>query len=147
MAKKINFWEKKNLQELNKHEWESLCDRCGKCCLIKLEDIDTGEIELTNISCKLLCTKTCKCLKYKSRKKVVEDCIKLTYHNLIDLKWMPKTCSYVLISQGKKLPSWHHLISGDYNSVHTSGNSVLGKTVKENKNLNLEDHIVDKFND
>ena len=146
MPKKLlknKFWKNKQLAELSKDEWEALCDRCGKCCLLKLEDIDTGKIEITNISCKLLCTKTCSCKEYKSRKLIVDDCIELTYKNVLDLDWMPKTCAYLLIAQGKNLPSWHHLISGDHNAVHTSGNSVLGNTVEENDNLNLEEYIID----
>ena len=86
------FWKNKKLYELTQKEWESLCDGCGKCCLIKLEDQDTGNIEYTNVACKLLSPKTCKCLKYEQRHKIVDDCVKLSYKNINKIKWMPKTC-------------------------------------------------------
>ncbi|PPR80067.1 MAG: hypothetical protein CFH01_00052, partial [Alphaproteobacteria bacterium MarineAlpha2_Bin1] len=135
---KKKFWKKKKLEELNKDEWEALCDGCGKCCLIKLEDEKTGDIEYTNVACKLLSLKKCTCLKYKQRHKIVDDCVKLNYQNINKIKWMPKTCAYKLISEGKDLPKWHHLISGNNKSVHYSGNSVKGKIIRENESIELE---------
>lgn len=97
---------------MNSSEWEALCDKCGKCCVIKLEDYDTKEIHYTNISCKLLCEKTAVCKDYENRKSIVPDCKILTPRNLKNLKWMPKTCAYKLLNDGKSLPLWHPLISG-----------------------------------
>ena len=137
------FWEKKKLHQLSKGEWEALCDGCGKCCLLKLEDEDTGKIEYTNIACKLLSKKNCRCLKYDERQNLVKDCIKLNYKNIDKIKWMPKSCAYKVLLEGKKLPKWHYLISGDYNTIHETGNSVRGKIIKENNSIDIEDHIVD----
>ncbi len=139
---KKKFWKNKKLYELTQKEWESLCDSCGKCCLIKLEDQDTGNIEYTNVACKLLSLKTCKCLKYEQRHKIVDDCVKLSYKNINKIKWMPKTCAYKLVFEGKDLPDWHHLVSGSNKSIHKSGNSVKGKITRENNSLNLEEYIV-----
>ncbi len=137
------FWEKKKLHQLSKGEWEALCDGCGKCCLLKLEDDDTGKIEYTNIACKLLSKKNCRCLKYDERQNFVKDCIKLNYKNIDKIKWMPKSCAYKVLLEGKKLPKWHYLVSGDYNTIHETGNSVRGKIIKENNSIDIEDHIVD----
>ncbi|MBL42892.1 MAG: hypothetical protein CMM49_09575 [Rhodospirillaceae bacterium] len=139
---KKNFWKKKKLDELTKDEWEALCDGCGKCCLIKLEDEDTGKIEFTNVACKLLSLKNNKCLKYEQRHKIVHDCVKLSYQNIDKIKWMPKTCAYKLVSKGENLPEWHHLVSGNIKSVHHSGKSVRGKVIRENDSIELEKYIV-----
>ena len=130
---KKEFWKKKKLNELSKEEWEALCDRCGKCCVIKLEDIDTSKIHYTNISCKLLCTKTAKCKNYISRKNIVNDCIVLAYNNLELLHWMPKTCSYKLIYEGKDLPSWHYLIHGNFDKMIKKKKSVHNRVINEKK--------------
>ena len=140
---KKNFWEKKKLNELSLNEWESLCDGCGKCCLLKLEDEETGKIEFTNVGCKLLSSDNCKCIKYDKRHKIVDDCIKLEYKNINKIKWLPNSCSYKLLYEGKKLPDWHHLITNDHNTIHTTGNSIQGKFVSENENLDLEDYIIE----
>ena len=95
------FWETKTLVDMTESEWESLCDKCGKCCVIKLEDYDNKEIHYTNVSCKLLCEKTASCLDYNNRKSLVKDCIILSVENLKDLKWMPDTCAYKLLDEGK----------------------------------------------
>ena len=128
-----NFWETKNLIDMNKNEWESLCDKCGKCCVIKLEDFDTQEVHYTNVSCKLLCEKTASCKDYKNRKSIVSDCIILSPDNLKDLKWMPETCAYKLLNEGKKLPYWHPLLSGNDKEIVNSGNSVKNRVTNENK--------------
>ena len=125
------FWEEKALTELNPQEWESLCDGCGKCCLLKLEDEDTGDIAYTRLHCTLLDAGTCRCTDYENRKAKVPDCVILTPKSVSELKWMPRTCSYRLIHEGKPLPDWHHLISGDRDTVHKTGNSIRGKTVSE----------------
>jgi uncharacterized cysteine cluster protein YcgN (CxxCxxCC family) len=139
------FWKTKTLHEMNPQEWESLCDGCGKCCLLKLEDEDTGEIAYTKLHCKLLDGTTCKCTNYVNRKSIVEDCVKLTPAGIEEIKWMPKTCAYRLVMDGKDLPDWHYLVCGDRERVHTTGNSVRGKTVSEDTVFedDMEDWIVE----
>ena len=131
MEKNVRFWEEKSLAELSQEEWESLCDGCGKCCLIKLENADSKEILYTDIACKLLDCETCRCMNYPKRKEIVPDCVILNPDNLEQLPWMPDTCAYRLIYEGKPLPQWHPLISGDSDSVHQAGVSVRGKVVRE----------------
>ena len=140
---KKKFWNIKKLNQFTKKEWEALCDGCGKCCLLKIEDEETGKVEFTNVSCKLLSNKSCQCKKYEKRHIFVDDCIKLDHKNIKKIKWMPKTCSYRLIYEGKNLPEWHHLISNDLQTIHNTGNSVKGKTIRENKKINIEDYIID----
>ena len=137
------FWETKNLIDMNDNEWESLCDKCGKCCVIKLEDFDTQEVHYTNVSCKLLCEKSASCKDYENRKSIVPDCIILSPDNLKDLKWMPKTCAYKLLNEGKNLPYWHPLLSGNDKEIVNSGNSVKNRVTNENeiKIKNLPDYI------
>ena len=127
----MRFWEEKSLAELSHEEWESLCDGCGKCCLIKLENADSKEILYTDIACKLLDCETCRCMNYPKRKEIVPDCVILRPDNLEQLPWMPDTCAYRLIYEGKPLFDWHPLISGDSDSTHEAGVSVKGKVVKE----------------
>ena len=138
-----NFWERKNLIDMNENEWESLCDKCGKCCVIKLEDFDTQEVHYTNVSCKLLCEKSASCKDYENRKSIVPDCIILSPDNLKDLKWMPKTCAYKLLNEGKNLPYWHPLLSGNDKEIVNSGNSVKNRVTNENeiKIKDLPDYI------
>jgi uncharacterized cysteine cluster protein YcgN (CxxCxxCC family) len=137
------FWETKNLIDMNENEWESLCDKCGKCCVIKLEDFDTQEVHYTNVSCKLLCEKSASCMDYENRKSIVPDCIILSPDNLKDLKWMPETCAYKLLNEGKNLPYWHPLLSGNDKEIVNSGNSVKNRVTNENeiKIKNLPDYI------
>ena len=118
---------------MNENEWESLCDKCGKCCVIKLEDFDTQEVHYTNVSCKLLCEKSASCKDYENRKSIVPDCIILSPDNLKDLKWMPETCAYKLLNEGKNLPYWHPLLSGNDKEIVNSGNSVQNRVTNENK--------------
>ena len=127
------FWETKNLIDMNENEWESLCDKCGKCCVIKLEDFDTQQVHYTNVSCKLLCEKSASCKDYENRKSIVPDCIILSPDNLKDLKWMPETCAYKLLNEGKNLPYWHPLLSGNDKEIVNSGNSVKNRVTNENK--------------
>ena len=137
------FWETKKLSDMNEIEWESLCDKCGKCCVIKLEDFDTQEVHYTNVSCKLLCEKSASCKDYENRKSIVPDCIILSPDNLKDLKWMPETCAYKLLNEGKNLPYWHPLLSGNDKEIVNSGNSVKNRVTNENeiKIKNLPDYI------
>lgn len=125
------FWRHKRLEQMTVPEWESLCDGCGLCCLIRLEDEDTGEIVPTRVHCKLFDSDRCTCTDYANRKKHVPDCIKLTPHNIDNLPWMPFSCAYRRINEGRELPSWHPLITGDPESVHAAGVSVRGQTVSE----------------
>ena len=123
------FWESKSLEELNSDEWESLCDRGGACCLLRIEDADTAEIRATSISCQYLDTVSCTCLVYEGRQEADPDCIKLSPKNIPEIMWLPDTCAYRLISEGKKLKYWHPLLSGDPESVHRAGVSVRDKVV------------------
>ena len=112
MSNNKHFWETKSLNQMTKFEWESLCDGCGKCCLHKLEDIDTGEISISNVSCSFLDETSCRCKDYNNRQENVADCIQLDLKNLKTLQLLPSTCAYRLIDEGKSLYDWHHLISG-----------------------------------
>lgn len=136
------FWREKRLEEMNPAEWESLCDGCGKCCLNKLEDIDTGELAYTNVACRLLDLGTCRCTRYPERSRLVPDCVTLTPDNIAGLRWMPSTCAYRLLAEGKELPYWHPLVSGDPDSVHRAGISVRGRAISERRAGPLEHHIL-----
>jgi uncharacterized cysteine cluster protein YcgN (CxxCxxCC family) len=125
------FWRYKSLQQMTVPEWESLCDGCGLCCLIRFEDEESGQIIPTRVSCKLFDTQACRCSDYENRRASVPDCIKLTPYNIEGLEWMPPSCAYRRLYEGKDLPSWHPLITGDPESVHRAGVSVRGQTVSE----------------
>ncbi len=133
------FWRSKRLEEMSPAEWESLCDGCGLCCLIRLEDEDTGEILATRVHCRLFDAGTCRCTGYAGRKAVVPDCIKLTPGNIEALSWMPKSCAYKRVHEGRGLADWHPLVSGDPESVHRAGVSVRGRTVSETALEEAED--------
>ena len=145
MDQSQQYWKTKTLRGLNSEEWESLCDGCGKCCLNKLEDEDNGDLLFTNISCRLLDSQNCACTNYKNRKSIVPHCSKLTPKKVFSFQWLPKTCAYRLIANGDDLPDWHHLVCGDRERVHLSGNSVRGKVVSEDdiEEEELEDYVVD----
>jgi uncharacterized protein len=127
------FWETKTLAELSRDEWEALCDGCGLCCLHKLEDVETGRIHYTDVACRLFEPQRCRCRSYAERHRLVRDCIRLSPTDPETLKWMPTTCAYRLRHEGKPLPSWHPLVSGDPESVHRAGVSVRGRTVPEQR--------------
>ena len=135
------FWETKTLAEMSAEEWESLCDGCGRCCLIRFEDEDTGEVVPTRVACRLLDGDTCQCTRYRHRKRYVPDCIKLTPQNVGELKWMPPSCAYRRIWEGKGLAAWHPLISGDPDSVVRAGISMRGQTISERELERPEDAI------
>jgi uncharacterized protein len=138
------FWEDKPLEALDRAEWEMLCDGCGKCCVHKLEDEETGELFPTNVACKLLDRHSGRCSNYRHRRAFVPECVRLTPKLAATLDWLPETCAYKLRAEGKPLPEWHHLVSGDPESVHKAGMSVRGWTVSEVEAGELEDHILDK---
>ena len=136
------FWKTKTLTEMTQAEWESLCDGCGKCCLIKLEDAETKELFYTDVACHMLNAKTCQCKDYAKRREVVDDCLQLEVDDVEEFKWLPKSCSYRLLHEGKNLPKWHHLISGDRNMVHKKKKSVKNRVVSETEVMEVAEHIV-----
>jgi len=121
------FWRTKSLEDMSKAEWESLCDGCARCCLVKLQDEDTGDIHFTDIGCTLLVDDTCRCRDYRRRHSRVPDCVKLTPQKVRELPWLPKTCAYRVLAEGRDLAWWHPLVSGDPDTVHQAGVSVRGK--------------------
>ena len=135
------FWETKSLEEMTPREWESLCDGCGLCCLIRFEDEDTGEIIPTRVHCRLFDSESCACSNYAQRKRHVPDCIKLTPQNVDTLQWMPLSCAYRRVNEGRGLADWHPLVSGDPESVHRAGVSIRGETVSEESLADPDDAI------
>ncbi len=136
------FWEAKTLAQMSRAEWELLCDGCGRCCLHKLRD-DDGEIHFTNVACRLLDGTTCGCGDYENRARRIPDCVRLTPDNLASIDWLPPSCAYRLLSEGKALPDWHKLVSNDPDRVHEAGISVRGRTVDERQAGPLEHHVVE----
>ncbi len=125
------FWEGKNLEELTPAQWETLCDGCGRCCLQKLQNPTTGKVSYTSVACYLLDIETCRCSNYELRHTLVPDCLKLEPANIVNLRWLPRTCAYRRLTEGKDLPEWHPLITGDPESVHDQGFSMRGRAVSE----------------
>ncbi|MBU2890193.1 YcgN family cysteine cluster protein [Celeribacter halophilus] len=149
MSNRSRFWETVPLTKMSEEEWEALCDGCGKCCLNKIEDADTGEVYLTRVACRLLDDQSCQCGQYQIRKKLVPECIQLTPQNIeTHAYWMPTTCAYRLLWQGRALPDWHPLLTGDPESVHAAGVSIRGRTVPEFEVAEdeWEDHIIEEPN-
>lgn len=145
MAKKEKpFWETKTLKEMSKTEWESLCDGCAKCCLHKLEDEDTEEVYYTEIVCRYLDRENCSCTEYQRRQELVPNCVWLRPEDVEAFHWLPETCAYRRISEGKKLPKWHHLISGDKQTIHKRNQSMRRKGIPDDKipEDQWEDHII-----
>ncbi len=139
------FWKTKALEEMTDAEWESLCDGCGRCCLEKLEDEDTLKIYYTDIACRLLDCESCRCSDYENRQKRVKDCVKITPAKTEEFSWLPKTCGYRRVAEGRDLSWWHPLISGDPETVHIAGISVRGRVGAIEGKVRLrdyEDHIV-----
>ena len=132
------FWTKP-LEELSRSEWERLCDGCGRCCLLKLEDEDTGDIHHTSVACRLLDKHSCRCGDYPKRKKIVPDCVRLTLAKLKKVRWLPPSCAYRLRLEGHDLPFWHPLISGDPNSVHRVGMSARGRIEGDDGVIDTDD--------
>ena len=137
------FWKTKRLEDMTRAEWESLCDGCGRCCLHKLRDEETNELAFTNVACHLLDLKSCQCGDYKHRQARVPDCVSLTAKEVRQIDWLPPTCAYRRVAEGKDLAWWHPLVSGDPDTVHTAGISVRGRAINERGAGMLEGHIVD----
>ena len=148
----VKFWEEKSLTEMTREEWESLCDHCGKCCLMKLQDDSADEgsdealaVYYTDIVCDLFDKKDGTCTDYWNREILVPSCLRLTQNNLEAIEWLPPSCAYRRVLEGRGLADWHHLISGNKNIIHETGNSVLGRVVFEKDLADeayLEEHIV-----
>jgi uncharacterized cysteine cluster protein YcgN (CxxCxxCC family) len=139
------FWRTKRMSEMTKAEWESLCDGCGRCCLNKLTDEETHQTVYTDVGCRLLDGKTCRCSDYPRRRVRVKDCIQLTPRNVARLNWLPPTCGYRLVAAGRDLYWWHPLVSGDPETVHDAGVSVRGRVTANERDVpdaRLEEYIV-----
>jgi uncharacterized protein len=141
----VPFWRRKSLGEMTDLEWESLCDGCGRCCLNKLEEEGTDRTYYTDVACRLLDSKTCRCHDYANRLEQVDDCVQLTPASLKTITWLPPSCAYVLLAEGKDLYWWHPLVSGDPETVHAAGVSVRGRVSASETHVTddmLEDYIV-----
>jgi uncharacterized cysteine cluster protein YcgN (CxxCxxCC family) len=146
MNHSMSFWKIKKLAEMTSEEWESLCDGCGKCCLHKLEDEDSGKIAFTNVACKLINLNTCQCTHYNDRTRLVMQCLDLKQYNFAQYNWLPSTCAYRLLNEGKELPAWHPLLSGNTASVKRAGVSISSYAIRESDSGKLEDHIMEWLN-
>ena len=141
----LPFWRRKSLTEMSEEEWESLCDGCGHCCRVKLENEATGEIVHTEVACRLLDLHSCRCSDYPNRQKKVPGCLRLRPEQVLDLPWLPETCAYRLLAEGKDLLPWHPLITGDPESVHAAGISVRGRVFSEADIEDLETVLYDWY--
>lgn len=137
------FWKQKTLARMSPEEWESLCDGCARCCVYRLEDEDTAEIHFTNVHCRLLDTSTGRCTDYRNRSVRVPDCVTITLKELENPYWLPKSCAYRLLAEGRDLPQWHPLVSGNPESVVEAGQRVCDRTINEDEADSLENHLVD----
>jgi hypothetical protein len=139
-----DFWHRKPLAELDAGEWERVCDGCGRCCLLKLRDDDSGEVRFTRVACRLLDTHSCRCRDYSRRQELVADCVPMTLEHVHSLDYLPTTCAYRLLAEGRPLPGWHPLVTGDPDSVHAAGMSVRGRVLGEDAVHpdGLHEHVV-----
>ncbi|WP_410482657.1 YcgN family cysteine cluster protein [Sphingosinithalassobacter sp. CS137] len=138
------FWEDVPLERLDRAQWEALCDGCGKCCVHKLEDEDTGELLPTNVACRLLDRSSGRCSDYRHRHAFVSECVRLTARSVWTIDWLPATCAYRLRAAGEQLPEWHYLVCGDPEAVHRAGESTRGWTVSEDDAGDFEHHLVER---
>lgn len=143
MTAEAPFWATKTLDQMTDAEWESLCDGCGRCCLHKLRYDDTNALAFTNVACRLLEIETGRCSDYARRQRKVPDCVRLTPATVAEVDWLPPSCAYRLVHEGKPLEWWHPLVSGDPETVHSAGVSVRGKAITERRAGMLEHHIVE----
>ncbi|MDA8252648.1 MAG: YcgN family cysteine cluster protein [Rhodospirillales bacterium] len=142
MADGVPFWQARRLSEMTRAEWESLCDGCGRCCLHKLRSDDTGALSFTNVACRLLDLDSCRCSDYAARRRRVPDCVQLSPATLREIDWLPPSCAYRRLAEGRGLAWWHPLVSGDPETVHAAGISVRGRAVSEKRAGPLDHHIV-----
>ena len=133
------FWETKTLEAMSPEEWESLCDGCGRCCLVKLEDEDTGALHHTDVACRLFDADTCRCRDYAERSRLVPDCVTLTPHEVRTLRWLPPTCAYRSIAEGRGLAWWHPLVSGRADTVAEAGVSARGRVFASEDEVTVEE--------
>ena len=138
------FWEDVPLAKLDRAQWEALCDGCGKCCVHKLEDEETGELHATNVACRLLDRRMGQCSDYRHRHAYVSECVRLNVNNVSGIEWLPSTCAYRLRAAGEQLPGWHYLVCGDREAVHAAGQSTRGWTISEDDSGDLEHHLVER---
>ncbi|MFI3157197.1 MAG: YcgN family cysteine cluster protein [Methylococcaceae bacterium] len=143
MENAMSFWKTKKLSEMTSEEWESLCDNCGKCCLHKLEDEDTGEIYFTSVACKLIDLDTCRCTRYTERSQLVPECLDLIRLDVANYNWLPASCAYRLLNNGEELPAWHPLLSKSPDSVRDAGVSIRSYAMTESEIDDLEDYIIE----
>jgi uncharacterized protein len=142
-----HFWKTKTLREMSPAEWESLCDGCGKCCLVKFNGVDPSELFVTDLHCKMFDAGSCRCSDYANRTRHVPDCVPMTPEIVETTAWLPDSCAYRLVNEGRDLPDWHHLVSGDRGSIHLAGQSCLGRTRNELDvpPAEIRDHVIDWY--
>ena len=139
------FWQQLSLEQLSQQQWESLCDHCGRCCLHKLEDEDSGEVFFTDVACQYMDEETCSCPHYQQRQQLVPECLSIQPDWGEKFKWLPNTCAYRLLYEGKDLFAWHPLISGDAQSVHLAGISIRGRNFRDNEvdESEIDQHVIE----
>ncbi len=141
MCNDLPFWKSKKFEEMTSEEWESLCDRCAQCCVHKVQDEDTDTVYYTNIACEHLDLNTYTCKAYATRRLTVPDCVCLSRCGADEFHWLPPTCAYRLLAEGKNLPDWHPLVSGDPDSVRAAG-MCLSDVIPENDAECREEEIL-----
>ncbi len=138
MSTRQPFWKRKTLEQLSREEWESLCDHCGRCCLVKLEEEDTGAIHYTRVACALYDCEHGGCTAYAARHEHMPDCLRLTPKSVREIPWLPETCAYRRLAEGRDLPDWHPLITGDPDSTRKAGMAIRGRVISE-REVDIDD--------